>query len=93
MAHPGPGTSSAGLVLGTIIKPELGLQPKPFGEACYSFWQGGNLIKDDEPQGNQVFCQINECIPEVVRAMRAAIKQTGISKLFSANTRRMTPRG
>ncbi|CAE8604975.1 unnamed protein product, partial [Polarella glacialis] len=37
------------------------------------------------PQGNQVFCQMNECIPEVVKAMRAAIKETGSSKLFSAN--------
>ena len=81
----GRGTSSAGLVVGTIIKPKLGLQPKPFGEACYSFWQGGDFIKNDEPQGNQVFCQMNECIPEVVKAMRAAIKETGISKLFSAN--------
>ena len=31
------GTSGAGLVVGTIIKPKLDLQPKPFGEACYSF--------------------------------------------------------
>merc|ERR1711959_244164 len=23
---------------------------------------GGDLIKNDEPQGNQVFCQMNECI-------------------------------
>jgi hypothetical protein len=28
---------------------------------------------------------MNECIPEVVKAMRAAIKETGSSKLFSAN--------
>merc|ERR1712134_249337 len=41
--------------------------------------------KNDEPQGNQVFCQMNECIPEVVKAMRACIKETGSSKLFSAN--------
>merc|ERR1711972_105989 len=60
-------------------------QPKPFGEACYAFWQGGDFIKNDEPQGNQVFCQMNECIPEVVKAMRACIKETGESKLFSAN--------
>ncbi|CAE8588200.1 unnamed protein product [Polarella glacialis] len=53
--------------------------------ACYAFWQGGDFIKNDEPQGNQVFCQMNECIPEVVKAMRAAIKETGSSKLFSAN--------
>merc|ERR1712056_130529 len=47
--------------------------------------QGGDFIKNDEPQGNQVFCQMNECIPEVVKAMRACIKETGVSKLFSAN--------
>ena len=81
----GRGTTNGGLVVGTIIKPKLGLQPKPFGEACYSFWQGGDFIKNDEPQGNQVFCQMNECIPEVVKAMRACIKETGSSKLFSAN--------
>jgi len=81
----GRGTSNGGLVVGTIIKPKLGLQPKPFGEACYAFWLGGDFIKNDEPQGNQVFCQMNECIPEVVKAMRAAIKETGSSKLFSAN--------
>ena len=61
------------------------VQPKPFEEACYSFWQGGDFIKNDEPQGNQVFCQMNECIPEVVKAMRACVKETGSSKLFSAN--------
>merc|ERR1712226_554606 len=81
----GRGTSNGGLVVGTIIKPKLGLQPKPFGEACYAFWQGGDFIKNDEPQGNQVFCQMSECIPEVVKAMRQTIKETGESKLFSAN--------
>jgi len=74
-----------GLVTGTIIKPKLGLQPKPFGEACYAFWQGGDFIKNDEPQGNQPFCQMHECIPEVVKAMRVCIKETGKAKLFSAN--------
>eukprot|EP00439_Symbiodinium_sp_Y106_P016265 s10837_g2.t1 len=28
---------------------------------------------------------MNECIPEVVKAMRACIKETGVGKLFSAN--------
>merc|ERR1712224_617821 len=77
--------TDGGLVTGTIIKPKLGLQPKPFGEACYAFWQGGDFIKNDEPQGNQAFCQMHECIPEVVKAMRACIKETGEQKLFSAN--------
>ena len=52
---------------------------------CYAFWMGGDFIKNDKPQGNQIFCQMNECIPEVVKAMRACIKETGESKLFSAN--------
>ena len=52
--------------------------------------QGNGLLKSllaaqDEPQGNQVFCQMNEVIPEVVKAMRACIKETGVGKLFSAN--------
>jgi len=42
----GRGTTDGGLVVGTIIKPKLGLQPKPFGEACYAFWQGGDFIKN-----------------------------------------------
>jgi ribulose-bisphosphate carboxylase large chain len=40
----GRGTSAGGLVVGTIIKPKLALQPKPFGEACYAFWQGGDFF-------------------------------------------------
>ena len=40
----GRGTTNGGLVVGTIIKPKLGLQPKPFGEACYAFWQGADII-------------------------------------------------
>merc|ERR1711972_794126 len=48
----GRGTTNGGLVVGTIIKPKL----------------GGDFIKNDEPQGNQVFYQMNECIPQVVQA-------------------------
>ena len=84
----GHGTKDGRVVVGTIIKPNLGLQPKPFGEACYAFWMGGGFIKNDGPQGNQIFRQMNECIPEVVKAMRACIKETGGSKLFSAHRRR-----
>eukprot|EP00974_Lingulodinium_polyedra_P072387 7005767-Lingulodinium_polyedra.AAC.1 len=46
-------TSDGGLVGGTIIRPRLDLHPKSLGETCYGFWQGGDLIKNGEPQGNQ----------------------------------------
>ena len=42
-----------GFIVGTIIKPKLGLRPEPFAKACYDFWLGGDFIKNDEPQGNQ----------------------------------------
>ena len=66
----GRGTSSAGLVVGKIIKPKLGPQLEPSGEAYYSFWQGGDFVRNDAPW------PLNECIPEVAKAMRAAIKVT-----------------
>ena len=27
-----------GFIVGTIVKPKLGLRPRPFAEACYDFW-------------------------------------------------------
>ncbi|MCR4332947.1 MAG: ribulose-bisphosphate carboxylase [Sulfuricaulis sp.] len=74
-----------GFVVGTIIKPKLGLRPKPFAEAAYQFWLGGDFIKNDEPQGNQVFSPLKQTIPLVADAMRRAQDETGEAKLFSAN--------
>ena len=74
-----------GLVVGTIIKPKLGLRPQPFADACYQFWLGGEFIKNDEPQGNQVFAPLKETIPLVADALRRAQDFTGKPKIFSAN--------
>ncbi|MHA1523081.1 MAG: ribulose-bisphosphate carboxylase [Alphaproteobacteria bacterium] len=74
-----------GFIVGTIVKPKLGLRPAPFASACYDFWQGGDFIKNDEPQGNQLFAPLKETIPLVADAMRRAQDDTGEAKLFSAN--------
>ncbi|HEB59190.1 MAG TPA: ribulose-bisphosphate carboxylase [Gammaproteobacteria bacterium] len=74
-----------GYIAGTIIKPKLGLRPEPFAEAAYQFWLGGDFIKNDEPQGNQVFAPMKKVIPLVADAMRRAQDETGEAKLFSAN--------
>ena len=74
-----------GFIVGTIIKPKLGLRPRPFADAAYEFWLGGDFIKNDEPQGNQVFAPLKETIPLVADAMRRAQDKTGEAKLFSAN--------
>ncbi|HAI70057.1 MAG TPA: ribulose 1,5-bisphosphate carboxylase, partial [Gammaproteobacteria bacterium] len=77
--------TNGGMVVGTIIKPKLGLRPRPFADACYQFWLGGDFIKNDEPQGNQVFAPTREIIPMIVDAMKRAQDETGEAKLFSAN--------
>jgi len=74
-----------GYIAGTIIKPKLGLRPEPFAEAAYQFWLGGDFIKNDEPQGNQVFCPMDKVLPLVYDAMKRAMDETGEAKLFSAN--------
>ena len=74
-----------GMVVGTIIKPKLGLRPELFADACYQFWLGGDFVKNDEPQGNQVFAPYLETMGLVADAMRRAQDETGEAKLFSAN--------
>ncbi|MCW8918998.1 MAG: ribulose-bisphosphate carboxylase, partial [Gammaproteobacteria bacterium] len=76
---------NGGYIAGTIIKPKLGLRPEPFAHAAYQFWLGGDFIKNDEPQGNQVFCPMKKVIPLVADAMKRAQDETGQAKLFSAN--------
>ncbi|MFA7268438.1 MAG: ribulose-bisphosphate carboxylase [Sterolibacterium sp.] len=77
--------ANGGMIVGTIIKPKLGLRPQPFADACHEFWLGGDFIKNDEPQGNQVFAPLRETIRLVADAMRRAQDKTGEAKLFSAN--------
>lgn len=81
----GRSRTEGGYIAGTIIKPKLGLRPKPFAEAAYQFWLGGDFIKNDEPQGNQVYARIKDVTPLVADSMRRAQDETGEAKLFSAN--------
>ncbi|EGH00066.1 Ribulose bisphosphate carboxylase [gamma proteobacterium IMCC2047] len=74
-----------GLIVGTIIKPKLGLRPEPFAKAAYDFWLGGDFIKNDEPQGNQPFAPLKETITLTSGSLRRAQDKTGEAKLFSAN--------
>lgn len=76
---------NGGYIAGTIIKPKLGLRPEPFAHAAYQFWLGGDFIKNDEPQGNQVFCPAKKVYPLVYDAMKRAQDETGEAKIFSAN--------
>ncbi|MEJ2021500.1 MAG: ribulose-bisphosphate carboxylase [Maritimibacter sp.] len=76
---------NGGFIVGTIIKPKLGLRPQPFADACYDFWLGGDFIKNDEPQGNQTFAPFRDTVRLVSDAMKRAQDETGEAKLFSWN--------
>ncbi|MGR9072166.1 MAG: ribulose-bisphosphate carboxylase [Gammaproteobacteria bacterium] len=81
----GRSQKDGGFIVGTIIKPKLGLRPEPFANACYDFWLAGDFVKNDEPQGNQRFAPLKKTIPLVADAMRRAQDETGEAKIFSAN--------
>ena len=74
-----------GFVVGTIIQPMLGLGPQPFADACYDSWLGGDFVKNDQPQGNQLFAPPKETMPLVADSMKRVQGDTGEAKLFSAN--------
>lgn len=76
---------NGGLIVGTIIKPKLGLRPEKFAQACYEYWLGGDFIKNDEPQANQPFAPYEKTMRLVSDMMKKAQDETGEPKLFSAN--------
>ena len=73
-------------VLGTIIKPKMGLTSAEYAEVCYDFWVGGgDFVKNDEPQANQDFCPYDKMVKHVKEAMDKAVKETGKKKVHSFN--------
>ncbi len=73
-------------ILGTIVKPKIGLKPAEFAAACYEFWMGGgDFVKFDEPQADQVFCPFTEVIDEIAKVMEQVRKETGKKKVLSIN--------
>jgi ribulose-bisphosphate carboxylase large chain len=73
-------------ILGTIIKPKMGLTSAEYAEAAYDFWVGGgDFVKNDEPQANQDFCPYDKMVKHVKEAMDKAVKETGQKKVHSFN--------
>ena len=73
-------------VLGTIVKPKMGLTSAEYAEVCYDFWVGGgDFVKNDEPQANQDFCPYDKMVIHVKEAMDKAVKETGKKKIHSFN--------
>jgi ribulose-bisphosphate carboxylase large chain len=73
-------------ILGTIIKPKMGLTSAEYAEVCYDFWVGGgDFVKNDEPQADQDFCPYDQMVLHVKEAMDKAVHETGKKKVHSFN--------
>lgn len=73
-------------ILGTIIKPKMGLTSAEYAEVCYDFWAGGgDFVKNDEPQANQDFCPYDKMVRHVKEAMDKAVREQGQKKIHSFN--------
>ncbi len=73
-------------ILGTIIKPKIGLSSHQYAELAYDFWAGGGMfVKNDEPQANQSFCPYEKMVDAIRIAMDRAEDETGKPKIHSFN--------
>jgi ribulose-bisphosphate carboxylase large chain len=73
-------------LLGTIIKPKMGLNPKDHAQVAYQAWSGGcDIVKDDENLANQKFNSFYKRIPLTLKARDKAEKETGEKKIYMAN--------
>lgn len=73
-------------ILGTIVKPKMGLTSAEYAEVAYDFWVWwGDFVKNDEPQADQDFCPFDKMVMHIKEAMDKAVKETGQKKVHSFN--------
>lgn len=73
-------------ILGTIVKPKMGLTSAEYAEVAYDFrvW-GWDFVKNDEPQADQDFCPYDKMVAHIKEAMEKAVKETWHKKVHSFN--------
>jgi ribulose-bisphosphate carboxylase large chain len=73
-------------LVGTIIKPKLGLRTEDHAKVAYDAWVGGcDLVKDDENLSGQGFNPFRERVLETLRQRDRAEKETGERKAYLVN--------
>ena len=73
-------------LVGTIIKPKLGLNTKHHAQSAYESWIGGcDIVKDDENLANQKFNVFNERIARTLEKANKAEEETGEKKAYLVN--------
>jgi ribulose-bisphosphate carboxylase large chain len=73
-------------LLGTIIKPKLGLSPKEQANVFYKAAKGGvDFGKDDENLVNQSFCPMTERVRQIAEAIDRIKQETGRKVYYAIN--------
>lgn len=73
-------------VLGTIVKPKLGLSSENWAKAAYNAWRGGiDFVKDDENLTSMTFNDFYRRVDLVMEAKKKAERETGERKLYFCN--------
>jgi ribulose-bisphosphate carboxylase large chain len=73
-------------LIGTIIKPKLGLNTKHHAESAYESWKGGcDLVKDDENLASQKFNQFENRLAKTLEMADKAEAETGEKKGYLVN--------
>jgi len=95
-AYPGPAFGIAGTrelsgvergpLIGTIIKPSVGLSPQQTAEQVRQLVEGGiDFIKDDELQADGPHCPFDERVRAVMRVVNEAAQRTGRKTMVAFN--------
>ncbi len=73
-------------LVGTIIKPKIGLPYKDHARVAFEAWIGGiDFVKDDENLTNQSFNPFKERVIETLQALDRVETKTGEKKNYAAN--------
>ena len=73
-------------LVGTIIKPKLGLKTADHAKVAYNAWIGGcDIVKDDENLSSQSFNPFNDRILATLEMRDRAEQETGEKKVYMAN--------
>lgn len=73
-------------LLGTIVKPKVGLNEKEHAKVCQEAWLGGlDIVKDDENLTNMTFNKFDKRIEETLKLRGRAEDETGDKKIYMPN--------
>ncbi|MFX0114993.1 MAG: type III ribulose-bisphosphate carboxylase [Candidatus Hodarchaeota archaeon] len=73
-------------ILGTIIKPKVGLNAKRHAEVAYEAYRGGiDFVKDDENLSSQKFCPFDDRVIATLEKTDQIREETGREVIYAAN--------